>query len=67
MYDIAFLGHMCFDEVVPFQGQRTVRPGSAVLCGAMAAARIGKKVAAVVKMSPEDESILQPMRASSSS
>lgn len=61
-YDIAFLGHMCFDEVVPFQADRTVRPGSAVLCGAMAAARVGRKVAAIVKMSPADDRILQPMR-----
>ncbi|MBN1924464.1 MAG: hypothetical protein JW798_01395, partial [Prolixibacteraceae bacterium] len=39
-----------------------VAPGSAVLCGAMVAARVGKKVAAVVKMSPKDEHILQPMK-----
>ena len=61
-YDIAFLGHMCYDEVVPFGGERTVRPGSAVLCGAMAAAGCGKRIGAIVKMSPADESILQPMR-----
>lgn len=61
-YDIAFLGHMCYDDVVPFNGERTVRPGSAVLCGAMAAVRTGRKIAAIVKMSPADEPILQPMR-----
>ncbi len=61
-YDLTFVGHMCFDEVVPFEGERRIAPGSAVLCGAMAAARIGKRVAAVVKMRPEDEPILAPMR-----
>ncbi|MBN1430143.1 MAG: hypothetical protein JXB07_17370 [Anaerolineae bacterium] len=61
-YDITFVGHMCYDEIIPFGGQPTVAPGSAVLCGAMVAARVGKKVAAVVKMSKEDEHILEPMR-----
>ena len=61
-YDITFIGHMCYDEIIPFGGQPRVAPGSAVLCGAMVAARIGKKVAAVVKMAKKDESILQPMK-----
>jgi len=62
-YDITFVGHMCYDEIIPFGGEPTIAPGSAVLCGAMVAARVGKKVAAVVKMAERDESILDPMRA----
>ena len=61
-YDITFVGHMCYDEIIPFGGKAHVAPGSAVLCGAMVAGRIGKKVAAVVKMAPKDEHILQPMK-----
>jgi sugar/nucleoside kinase (ribokinase family) len=61
-YDITFVGHMCYDEIIPFGGKPHVAPGSAVLCGAMVAPRIGKKVAAVVKMARKDESILQPMK-----
>ena len=61
-FDITFAGHMCFDEIHPFGGASRTAPGSAVLCGAMAAARIGKKVAVVVKMARTDESILEPMR-----
>ena len=61
-YDITFVGHMCYDEIIPFGGKPRVAPGSAVLCGAMVAARIGKKVAAVVKMAKKDEAILQPMK-----
>jgi sugar/nucleoside kinase (ribokinase family) len=61
-YDITFLGHMCYDEITPYQGETRVAPGSAVLCGAQAAARTGKHVAAVVKMAPADEAIVQPMR-----
>ncbi|MBN1894005.1 hypothetical protein JW906_05900 [bacterium] len=61
-YDITFVGHMCYDEIIPFGGEPHVAPGSAVLCGAMVAARVGKKVAVVVKMARKDEPILQPMR-----
>ena len=61
-YDITFIGHMCYDEVIPFGGTPIIAPGSAVLCGAMVAARIGEKVAAVVKMSRDEEHINQPMK-----
>lgn len=61
-YDITFVGHMCYDEIIPFGGKPRVAPGSAVLCGVMVAARIGKKVAAVVKMAEKDKHILQPMK-----
>lgn len=61
-YDITFIGHMVYDEIIPFGGVARVAPGSAVLCGAMVAARVGKKVAVVTKMAKKDESILQPMK-----
>ena len=61
LYDIAFIGHMCFDEVIPYQGVPHVAPGSAVLCGALAAARVGKKVVVVTRMAPKDQAILEPM------
>jgi sugar/nucleoside kinase (ribokinase family) len=61
-YDITFIGHMVYDEIIPFGGVARVAPGSAVLCGAMVAARVGKKVAVVTKMAEKDESILQPMK-----
>lgn len=60
-YNITFIGHMCYDEIVPFKGQTTVSPGSAVLCGAMVAGRIGQNVAVITRMSPEDRSMLKPM------
>lgn len=61
MFDIVFIGHMCFDEIVPFRGEKLVAPGSAVLCGAIAAARVGKKVAVITKMAEKDRYILDPM------
>ena len=60
-YDITFIGHMCYDEIATFQGNTTISPGSAVLCGAMAAGRVSKNVAVITKMSPEDRKILKPM------
>jgi sugar/nucleoside kinase (ribokinase family) len=60
--DLAFIGHMCLDEMIPFGGSPRVAPGSAVLCGALAAARIGTNVAVVTRMAPKDEEILEPMR-----
>jgi sugar/nucleoside kinase (ribokinase family) len=60
--DLAFIGHMCLDEVVPYQGTPRVAPGSAVLCGALAAARVGKRVAVITRMAPQDRSILAPMQ-----
>ncbi len=59
-FDITFVGHMCFDEITPYQGQTVVAPGSAVFCGAIAAARIGQRVAVVTRMAPADEGILKP-------
>jgi len=61
-YDITFVGHMCYDEIIPYNSPARIAPGSAVLCGAVVAAKTGKKVAAVVKMAKQDESILEPMK-----
>ena len=60
--DVAFIGHMCLDEVIPFGGSARVAPGSAVLCGAIAAARIGTNVAVVTRIAPADDQMLDPMR-----
>lgn len=60
--DITFMGHMCYDEIHPFAGEATTAPGSAVLCGAMAAVRVGCSVTVVTRMNPDDEWILDPLR-----
>ena len=61
-FDITFVGHLCFDEITPYQGNTVVAPGSAVLCGAVAAARIGQRVAIVTRMAPADDKMLQPLK-----
>jgi sugar/nucleoside kinase (ribokinase family) len=60
-FDIVFIGHMCFDEVIPYGGEPRVAPGSAVMCGALAAARVGKKVVVVTRMAARDQAILESM------
>ncbi len=61
-YNITFIGHMCYDEIVSFQGDVNVSPGSAVLCGAMAAGRVCKDISVITKMLPDDIDILKPMK-----
>ncbi len=60
-YDITFLGHMCYDEIIPFRGPKRIAPGSAVLCGAVAAARAGKRVAVITKLAEKDRHILKAL------
>jgi sugar/nucleoside kinase (ribokinase family) len=62
LFDIAFIGHVCFDEVIPYHDTPRTAPGSAVMCGALAAGRVGKKVVVVTRMAPKDINILAPMR-----
>ena len=62
MYDIIFIGHICRDEVTPFGGERYVQAGSALLCGAMVAPRVGARTAAVTRMDPADDALLDPLR-----
>jgi sugar/nucleoside kinase (ribokinase family) len=62
-FDITFVGHMAFDDVEPFNGPVYLKPGSAVLCGAMAAVRAGARTAVVTRMSVEDAWTLDPMQA----
>jgi sugar/nucleoside kinase (ribokinase family) len=61
-YDITFVGHMCFDEVTYYNKPGYVAPGSAVLCGAAVAARVGKKVALVTRLAKKDEHILDTLK-----
>lgn len=62
-FDLVFIGHMCWDEVHPYGGEVRVAAGSAVLCGALAAARVGRRVGVVARLAPQDESMLASMRA----
>ena len=61
-YDIVFIGQMGMGKVVPFHGSPFVESGSPVLFAAVAAASLGKKIAAATTVSPTDEYLLEPLR-----
>lgn len=61
-FDVTFVGHMCFDEVTYYNKPGYIAPGSAVLCGAAVAARVGKKVALVTRLAKKDEHILDDLK-----
>lgn len=53
---------MCLDRIYPYGKEAQVAPGSAVLCGAMAAARVGARVAVITRMHPDDSGFMDPLR-----
>ncbi len=60
-FDITFVGHLCYDEVTYYNKPGYIAPGSAVLCGAAVAARIGKKVALVTRLAEKDKHLLDDL------
>ncbi len=62
-YDITFIGHICIDEIRPFRGEPQIATGSAVLCGAMAAGRVGRDVMVITTCRENDSHRLDPLRA----
>jgi sugar/nucleoside kinase (ribokinase family) len=62
-YDIVFIGQMGTGTVLPFNGSPFVVLGSPVLFAAIAASSLGKRIAAVTKVSESEEYLLKPMKA----
>jgi len=62
-YDIVFIGQMGVCQIVPFEGPPFVELGSPLLFASIAASRLGKKIAAVTKISESEEYLLEPMKA----
>jgi sugar/nucleoside kinase (ribokinase family) len=62
-FDITYIGHIALDEITPFGGETRISPGSALLCGAMVAPRVGARTAAITRMNPAEDSLLDPLRA----
>lgn len=62
-YDIAFIGNMATVTIVPFEGPQFVERNSPALFSPIAAARIGKKVAAVTKIPENERVFLEPLKA----
>lgn len=57
-YDITFIGHLCYDEVIHYDGSQSTCAGGAALYGTMAAASLGKRVAAAIMCTPQDRADL---------
>ena len=62
-YDIVFIGQMGMGKIVPFEGSPFVEQGSPVLFAAIAASCLGKRIAAVTKISESEEYLLEPLKA----
>ena len=62
-YDIVFIGQMGTGTIVPFEGSPFVERGSPVLLAAIAASCLGKRIAAVTKISESEEYLLEPLKA----
>jgi sugar/nucleoside kinase (ribokinase family) len=61
-YDIVFIGHFGTGTIVPFEGSPFVEPGSPVLFAPIAASCLGKRIAAVTKISESEEYLLEPLK-----
>lgn len=60
-YDINFIGHFCFDETTQADGSCSCTSGGAALYGAIAAARLGKRVMAELKLAENDHDAMAPL------
>ena len=60
-YDVAFIGHMSLNQVIPFKGAPKNTSGGAVFFAAMTAAVLGKRTALVTKFAKKDESFITPL------
>jgi sugar/nucleoside kinase (ribokinase family) len=60
-HDIVFIGHVCLDRLIPYEGEEQVGLGSAVYYGSMAAAGVGCSVGAITRMHPDDAGRLDPL------
>jgi sugar/nucleoside kinase (ribokinase family) len=62
MYDVLFVGQLCYDEDLRADGTRHESIGGAAGYGAIAATVTAENVGALIKLAPEDEKDLEYMR-----
>jgi sugar/nucleoside kinase (ribokinase family) len=61
-YDIVFIGELGTGTIVPFEGAPFVERGSPVLFAPIAASCLGKRIAAVTRVSESEEYLLEPLK-----
>ncbi len=62
-YDMVFIGHLGAGTVVPFEGTPFAEEGCPLLFTATAASCLGKRIAAVTRISGDNDHLLEPFRA----
>jgi sugar/nucleoside kinase (ribokinase family) len=61
-YDMVFIGHINVDTVVPFGGSPFTEECSPVTFAAVAASRLGKRIAAITRISENEAYLLEPLK-----
>ena len=61
-YDIVFIGQLGMGTIVPFKGSAFTEPGGPLLFASIGASCLGKRIAAVARISESDEYPLEPLR-----
>lgn len=61
-YDMVFIGQLGMGTIFPFQGSPFTEPGGPVLFASIGASCLGKRIAAVTRISESDEYPLEPLR-----
>lgn len=61
-YDVAFIGHMSHNQIIPYKGTPKNTSGGAVFFAAMTAAVLGKRTALVTKFAEKDASFISPLK-----
>jgi sugar/nucleoside kinase (ribokinase family) len=62
-YDVVFIGNLATVTIVPFEGPQFVERDSPGLFAPIAASCVGKRVAAVTKISESERDFLEPLKA----
>ena len=61
-YDIVFIGQMGAGRISPFEGSPFIEEGTPLLFAAAAASFLGKRTAAVTRITAEKEYLLEPLK-----
>jgi hypothetical protein len=62
-YDIVLIGHLGKGTIVPFKGSPFMEQGGPAFFGPIAASCLGKRIAAVTRISENEADILEPLKA----
>ncbi|MBN2034966.1 MAG: carbohydrate kinase family protein [Deltaproteobacteria bacterium] len=61
-FDMVFIGQMGVSRIFPFEGSPFIEEGSPLLFAAAAASSLGKRIAAVTRITADKEYLLEPLK-----